>query len=152
MRIAELDTEDDSFVWAFTKDSNGNLMLYNKDYDAYMYNKKSGATTYVLADKAADASAYQVSVDNDKKALVITDGSNYLYNSNGTARIYKTASYWKLELIGTAEGSLTSIVEVETEANTPAVIEGIFDLTGRKIDEITKPGLYIINGKKVLVK
>jgi hypothetical protein len=28
----------------------------------------------------------------------------------------------------------------------------IFDITGRRIDHITKPGIYIVNGKKVLVK
>ena len=33
-----------------------------------------------------------------------------------------------------------------------AVVEGIFDMQGRKIDAITVPGLYIVNGKKVLVK
>ena len=29
---------------------------------------------------------------------------------------------------------------------------GIYDLTGRRIDEITVPGSYIVDGKKVLVK
>ena len=33
-----------------------------------------------------------------------------------------------------------------------AVVEGIFDMQGRKIDAITAPGLYIVNGNKVLVK
>ena len=28
----------------------------------------------------------------------------------------------------------------------------IYDLTGRKIDQITKPGIYIVDGKKVMVK
>ncbi|MBR3907106.1 MAG: hypothetical protein IKJ61_03275, partial [Bacteroidaceae bacterium] len=31
-------------------------------------------------------------------------------------------------------------------------VEGIYDLQGRKIEQITGPGLYIVNGKKVLVK
>ena len=31
-------------------------------------------------------------------------------------------------------------------------VKAIFDLTGRKVEEITAPGIYIINGKKVLVK
>jgi hypothetical protein len=31
-------------------------------------------------------------------------------------------------------------------------VEGIFDIFGRKLDAITTPGLYIVNGKKVLVK
>ena len=37
-------------------------------------------------------------------------------------------------------------VEVENE------VKAIFDLTGRRVEEITAPGIYIINGKKVLVK
>ena len=31
-------------------------------------------------------------------------------------------------------------------------VEEIFDIFGRKLDAITAPGLYIVNGKKVLVK
>ena len=146
----ELDTENDNFVWAFVKNSKGEFQMYNKGYDAYLYTLSSSPNS-LKADKAADASNYVFSVDNDKKALLITEGNKYLYNSNGKGRIYTSKSYWKIELIGTEEGTLTSIVDVETEAGKPA-IEGIFDLTGRKIEEITKPGIYIINGKKTLVK
>ena len=44
----------------------------------------------------------------------------------------------------------TDIDEVEEEVNP--VFEGIYDLQGRKLDEITKTGIYIINGKKVFIK
>ena len=43
----------------------------------------------------------------------------------------------------------TAIEEVETEN---AEAEVIFDLCGRRVNEITKAGIYIVNGKKVLVK
>ena len=43
----------------------------------------------------------------------------------------------------------TAIEEVETENAETAVI---FDLCGRRVNEITKAGIYIINGKKMLVK
>lgn len=43
----------------------------------------------------------------------------------------------------------TAIEEVETEN---AETEVIFDLCGRRVNEITKAGIYIINGKKMLVK
>ena len=31
-------------------------------------------------------------------------------------------------------------------------VKAIYDITGRKIENITKGGIYIVNGKKVLVK
>ena len=43
----------------------------------------------------------------------------------------------------------TGIDEVETENGT---VKGVYDMQGRKIEQITAPGLYIVNGKKVLVK
>ena len=46
------------------------------------------------------------------------------------------------------DGITTAIEEVETEAAETV----IYDLTGRRVNEITKAGVYIINGKKILVK
>ena len=43
----------------------------------------------------------------------------------------------------------TGIVEVEGEE---AEVTVIYDLAGRRIDSITTPGIYIVNGKKTLVK
>ena len=55
-----------------------------------------------------------------------------------------TFSFGRFESEGT-----TGINEVTTEN---ANVKGIYDLQGRKIDEITKPGLYIVDGVKKLVK
>ena len=49
----------------------------------------------------------------------------------------------------TATKCPTSIENIVVEN---AVVKGIFDMQGRKIDAITAPGLYIVDGKKVLVK
>ena len=40
-------------------------------------------------------------------------------------------------------------IEDATEKNA---VESIYDITGRKINSITVPGIYIINGKKTFVK
>ena len=43
----------------------------------------------------------------------------------------------------------TGISEVKGESGE---VKGAYDLTGRKLEQITAPGVYIVNGKKVLVK
>lgn len=44
------------------------------------------------------------------------------------------------------------ITGIETVIDEAVVEEGIYDLTGRRIKEITAPGIYIINGVKKFVK
>ena len=46
----------------------------------------------------------------------------------------------------------TGIEEVEDVKGESGKVKGIFDLTGRRLNAITEPGIYIIDGKKVLVK
>ena len=41
------------------------------------------------------------------------------------------------------------ITEVKTENGK---VKAIYDLAGRKLDKITAPGIYVVDGKKVLVK
>jgi hypothetical protein len=43
----------------------------------------------------------------------------------------------------------TGVEEVKTENGEVKVI---YDLTGRRVEAITAPGIYIVGGKKVLVK
>ena len=43
----------------------------------------------------------------------------------------------------------TGVEDVKTESGNVKVI---YDLQGRKLEQITAPGIYIVNGKKVLVK
>ena len=49
----------------------------------------------------------------------------------------------------TKTGEETGINEVKGENGE---VKTIYDLTGRRIDAITAPGIYIVNGKKTLVK
>ena len=50
----------------------------------------------------------------------------------------------------------TGVEEMKTEPTVDASQNGnvktVYDLTGRRVEEITAPGIYIVNGKKVLVK
>ena len=46
-----------------------------------------------------------------------------------------------------AFGGTTAIEKVESRNEK----EEIYDLTGRRIERITEPGIYIIDGKKVMI-
>ena len=89
------------------------------------------------------------------------------YNGAGTAiKLYKLSSTsaertinankaYYIDATGKASalqfvfGGTTDIEEVKGENGE---VEAIYDLQGRKLSEITEPGIYIINGKKVYKK
>jgi len=47
------------------------------------------------------------------------------------------------------DGKTTDISRIEAEANAPKVI---FNVLGQRVDNMEKAGIYIVNGKKILVK
>jgi hypothetical protein len=53
------------------------------------------------------------------------------------------------ELFAAYKSGITGVDAVVVPVNKK---EGIFDLSGRRIQQITKPGFYIVNGKKQFVK
>ena len=70
-------------------------------------------------------------------------------------KLYCTIDIDMSELLGQTinvvfgdENSVTSISNIAVE-NAENVI---YDITGRRVNEITEAGIYIVNGKKVLVK
>lgn len=54
-----------------------------------------------------------------------------------------------LDNIAVVKPDVTSIIDVEADQN---INEGIYTLQGIKLESVTGPGIYIIAGKKVLVK
>lgn len=50
------------------------------------------------------------------------------------------------------EGKLEKIESIYAEGNDADNNKGTFTLDGKRVDAITTPGTYIINGKKVLVR
>ena len=92
--------------------------------------------------------------------LGIVDGKVGMYNAvNGAdATTFINAghkAYMYLEGAASSAGyrfdfdGTTGITEVETENANDAVI---YDLTGRRVQDMNRAGIYIVNGKKVLVK
>mgnify|MGYP002623950492 CR=1 FL=1 len=100
---------------------------------------------YVLAGEGASTSFYELA--ESAAAVVIPEGKAYLEVVNAGARLS----------ISFSDGETTGIANVE-QPNT--IADGVYNLNGQRIDGSRftvngsglKPGLYIVNGKKVLVK
>ena len=116
--------------------------------DAYYgyYFVAGGYPDYVtLNDKDGKSTSLSV-VLGDDEVLTMDDFTIYAFNwSTNTSN--KLATYSNVTLTKKAVDAAIDEIIVENK-----VVEGIFDLLGRKLDTITAPGIYIVNGKKMLVK
>ncbi len=118
----------------------GNLMNGSVE-DTYVE-----GTAYVLAnDSELGVGMYKAELNKDAEG---NEGTTHFLNNAGKAYLVlptanETVAFYGLDWDGT-----TGIenVEVENEVKT------IYDLTGRRVEAITAPGIYIVGGRKVLVK
>ena len=114
-------------------------------------------------DKISEAVPYQVTMLGNMQVAIeaiTTDGLKRWhanYHGSGAGMGSNIIYYWG----GANSASSWYIVETEYDATNIDVIEvsdnkvvvkGIYDLFGRRVDAATAPGIYIINGKKTLVK
>jgi len=68
-------------------------------------------------------------------------------DADGKFEDFKANGGQIIDIILEVVEATTGIENVEAET-----VKAIYDITGRKIEKITKGGIYIVNGKKVLVK
>ena len=110
---------------------------------------------YVLGNKNG-IGFYQAMLNFDKDynkldEADIEQSGMYFKNNNHKAYLLATALAPTMQSNAGyrfAFGGTTAVEKVEMRNEKGE----IYDLTGRKLSEITKPGIYIVNGKKVLVK
>ena len=123
------------------------VVEYNEKIENYMLNSLKLVNT-------ADNSEIALTGAIDGNILTLTPG---VAVANGTYKLLNlnnivSGNSWtapaELPEYTITVNTPTAIEEVETEVENDV----IYDLTGRKIETITKGGIYIVNGKKVLVK
>ena len=136
--------------------ANTGVILKNAGTYTFTYSTETAATieTNLLlgtaVDTDIDVEAYVLSKQSEGvgfyKAQMTDD--TWLNNAN--------KAYLPASAVTTSAASLsfrfpgTTGVEEITDNREQSTV--IYDLTGRRVDAITAPGIYIVNGKKVLVK
>ena len=105
-----------------------------------------GIVCYVLA-KGADGEAglYQVNLNRNESGDVVgedEEGGSFL---NGANKAYLPVSTTSATLAPAMFSFARGTTAIENS-------EFIYDLTGRRIEKIVEKGIYIVNGKKVVIK
>ncbi|MBQ8364257.1 MAG: chitobiase/beta-hexosaminidase C-terminal domain-containing protein [Bacteroidaceae bacterium] len=132
------------------------LVAEQGEYQFALYDKGTADVTGnllagTLSHEYIDEEAYVLSAPDDVVGFYkakMTDGT-WLNNANkaylpASAVANKAIAFYGFEWNGT-----TGIEGVEAEG---AQDGAIYDLSGRRVKAITAPGIYIVNGKKVVVK
>ena len=129
----------DNYYTGEVTEVTGNL-LNGTMSDTYIYEE-----AYVLGKVDGNFGFYKAAMNQlDGTAWLANAGKAYLPVSALPASAQGAASFsFRFE-----EGT-TGISEVKGENGE---VKAIFDLTGRRVEAITAPGIYVVNGKKVLVK
>ena len=104
---------------------------------------------YVLGNKSMGVALYLAELDmNENGEVVENDGTHFLNNA-GKAYLPEEAIDMRIQALSFNFGGTTAIESVlnSTDANAP-----IYDLSGRRVMNTVKGGIYIQNGKKFIVK
>ena len=104
-----------------------------------LYEAEEGKEYYILSNEYEPVGFYIAGNGTDNKYFWNNANKAYLPASEVPAEV-KSLSF---RFPGT-----TGIENVESAE----AVKAIFDLTGRRVESVTAPGIYIVNGKKVLVK
>ena len=151
--------------WATLNEVEGDVIPANTG--VVLYANVEEATTYnfaitenveaIASDLRGSAPATYYTEAGTYYALGLVDGVVAFYkdafNNNRFQNNSHKAYLYVAEANGAASYSFrfpgtTGIENVEVEN----AVKAIYDLTGRKVEAITTPGIYIVGGKKVLVK
>lgn len=114
---------------------------------------KSSSSNHVATVAEIDANAsWAITIDSDALATVKAQGDktrNTLQYNTGSPRFSCYTGSQKPVTIYAKSPVATGIENVKGESVN---VKTVFDLTGRRVNNAAAPGIYIVNGKKVLVK
>ena len=137
------------------------VVLYSETAATYTFNVIATNTDAPIADNALTGTVAATYVTGNAYVLGIKDGEVGFYTAttagqeegtflNNHHKAYLPKTKGMSNTIGYRFnfGGTTGVEEVEIRNES----KEIYDLTGRRVNEITKAGVYVVNGRKILVK
>ena len=125
------------------------LVECGNTYNVYMLGRKSGRVAFYRTYENRDENGNKVTVDglgtNHNQGGYVLCNANKAYLLENENSGQAAAAMYSLPF----GGNTTGVDEVNGENGQVNVI---YDLQGRKLSEITEPGFYVVNGKKIFVK
>ena len=160
--VAELTDESDANTLKFTTTLSGDKMKANQPYAIKVASAFSSKTIDGVTIELGTPTQSTTNWDfvGTYSSTTILEG--YYFKNNqlwmagglGTTTIKPFRAYFKPK--GSSAPALNFVVDGETTGievidNSQWTIDNVYDLQGRRVDQPTK-GLYIVNGKKVVIK
>ena len=121
----------------------GSNLLLGSNYDIFV-EAQSDKEYYMLGNLNGNIGLYVV--EREYNASGATGDTHIKNNAN---KAYLSIDNLNPAMLSFIFDGTTGIDEVGNDGVAPA---GIYDLSGRRLDGISAPGLYIVDGKKMLVK
>ena len=126
----------------------------------YVLSRKNGHMAFYWAYENRDANGDYVYINANEEIVEKTaEGAHKNHNKGGWVKCNANKSYLQVdEGNGVAAAAMFSFLvggnttDIESINAVADEYGNVYDLQGRKLTEITSPGLYIVNGKKVYVK
>ena len=126
------------YAFAYTTET---ATVENNDLRGTLYDKYMTEDAYVLGIKDSKVGFYTATTTGQAEGT-------FLNNAN-KAYLPKTAGMNAASYSFRFGKGTTGVEEVKVENGE---VKAIYDLTGRRVDAITAPGIYIINGVKRVVR
>ena len=148
--VASIDANELTADWVYTNaNDEGETNKFYEEVTGVVFGKEHVYVVDAITDMNNGvepvAKNYAVSYQGVANEGIAIPATTVAYNENNVAVInYTDATY--ITMFGAEVTNSIESVAVETE-NTV-----IYDLTGRRVENIANAGIYIVNGKKVIVK
>lgn len=148
--VASIDANELTADWVYTNaNDEGETNKFYEEVTGVVFGKEHVYVVDAITDmnNGVDpvAKNYAVSYQGVANEGIVIPATTVAYNENNVAVInYTDATY--ITMFGAEVTNSIESVAVEAENNV------IYDLTGRRVENIVNAGIYIVNGNKVLIK